>query len=310
MAEKGDAPGVVVVGSTNTDMVVASQRLPRPGETVLGGSFFKAAGGKGANQAVAAARAGAHVAFVGCVGTDDLGRQARENLAQEGIDAAHLFDQEGVPSGVALILVDGEGSNIISVAPGANMKLAPSMIDGARYVLGRAKVLLAQLEVPLPAVGRALAAAKEAGAAAMLNTAPVPVEGLPREWLEHIAILIANEEEMRALAGQLGLDPKPEEAAAQLVARGVGKVVVTLGREGGFVFERGGPVWHYPCLETEAIDTVGAGDCFCGWLAACLAEGMDFKTSIETASRAAAISVMRRGAQPSLPFRSEVLGTG
>jgi ribokinase len=308
MKDKDGAPGVVVVGSANTDMVVASRRLPRPGETVLGGSFYEAAGGKGANQAVAAARAGARVAFVGCVGADALGRRTREDLVREGIDITHLAELEGVASGVALILVDEEGNNLISVAPGANSALSPALIEGAEELIGRARVILAQLEVPLPGVGRALSAARAAGKTTVLNTAPLPPEGLPLDWLERIDVLIANEEETSTLAERFDGGKRPEETAAALVSLGVGKVVVTLGGEGGIVREGERPPWRYPGVEAEAVDTVGAGDCFCGWLAACMAEGMDFPACIETASRAAARSVTRRGAQPSMPFREEILG--
>lgn len=280
---------VTVVGSSNTDMVAASKRLPRPGETVLGSGFYQAAGGKGANQAVAAARAGAKVAFIGCVGDDAMGVQARENLAREGIDVSALSTVEGAASGVALIFVNEKGENMISVAPGANAKLSPAMVEAARESIENANVVLLQLEIPLDAVERACDIAHGARVPVLLN--PAPAHPLSLELLKKISVLIANEEEMAALDQEMDVE----------------RIIVTLGQDGGRVMERGRETWSYEPDRVEAKDTVGAGDCFCGWLAAGMAEGKELRACVETASKAAALSVTRRGAQPSLPCRDEVL---
>lgn len=308
MASKSGNPDVVVVGSSNTDMVVAAKRLPRPGETVLGGSFYRAAGGKGANQAVAAARAGAHTAFVGCFGDDDLGREARENLAGEGIDLKHASSLEGVPSGVALILVDEKGDNLISVAPGANARLTLRLIDDAREMIEGAKVLLMQLEVPPAAVERAAEYAAGRHVPILLNPAPAPSSPLSPSLLEKITLLIANEEEMASMAASLGSETGDlDGAAAVLRGSGVHNSIVTLGPRGGRVYIKDGGSWSYEGTRVEAVDTVAAGDCFCGWMAACLSQGRLMEDAVDLAARAAAISVTRRGAQPSLPKRDEVL---
>ncbi len=308
MTGPGKTADLVVVGSSNTDMVVASERLPRPGETVLGGDFYQAAGGKGANQAVAAARAGARVAFVGCVGKDDFGRQMRENMSREGIDLSRLELREGVLSGVALILVDGKGRNLISVAPGANGRVTPATVDEARDLIEGARVLLMQLEVPLCTVEHAAALATRANGAVVLNPAPAPSAPLPGSLLKKVAVLIANEEEISALCPSRGSRSLREEAAAGLMAQGVGRVVVTLGDRGGVVFEPGGKSWCFDTPQVKAVDTVGAGDCFCGWLAAAMAKGVPFETGVRRAARAAALSVTRRGAQPSFPGRDDDSG--
>ena len=301
-------PNVVVLGSSNTDMVVASNRLPRPGETVLGGRFYQAAGGKGANQAVAAARAGARTGFIGCFGNDAMGRQAKKNLAEEGIDLVHTALLEGVPSGVALILVDDEGGNLISVAPGANAGLDLDMIDGARPMIVGADVLLMQLEVPLPAVERAAEYAAARGVTVLLNPAPAPSVPLSASLLEKVSLLIANEEEMAALGAFNGSCEKDlEDAAKGLCDRGVDKIITTLGRRGGRIFGSNGKIGSYEATRVEAVDTVAAGDCFCGWLAAMVSEKKSLERAVAFAARAAALSVTRRGAQPSLPLRDEVL---
>jgi ribokinase len=297
---------VVVMGSSNTDMVVASERLPRPGETVLGGAFYQAAGGKGANQAVAAARAGARVAFIGCVGSDHFGERTRENLAREGIDLAQLFTEADTPSGVALILVDREGQNLISVAPGANTHLTADRIDAARPALEGARVLLMQLEVPFPAVERAAALAAGRGLSVLFNPAPAPNFPLPAAFLRNVRVLIANEAEIAALAPAGKAAARREEGARRLLDGGVETVIVTLGKRGGEVYGKDAAPWRFESRKVRAVDAVGAGDCFCGWVAAGLARGDPLKESIERAARAAALSVTRKGAQPSLPTRAEV----
>jgi ribokinase len=306
MRDLASKPDVVVVGSSNTDMVVASDRLPRPGETVLGYRFYQAPGGKGANQAVAAARAGARVAFVGAVGHDVLGEQARSNLAREGIDVRHLSMIEDAPSGVALILVDGRGENLISVAPGANGLLHEAMVEDARETLEAAKVLLLQLEVPLPTVVKAAELAA-AGGIVILNPAPAPASALPQSLLAATTVFVANEEEMAAVGAFFSSRGEPDKTAAALLHRGMRHVVMTRGAKGGTVYSGEGQAWNYPAMKVKAVDSVGAGDCFCGWLAAAAAEGLPFDECVTRASLAAARSVTRYGAQPSLPRRDEVL---
>lgn len=309
MKETGKPVEVVVLGSSNTDLTVGVPRLPRSGETVLGGAFYRAAGGKGANQAVAASRAGVRVAFIGCVGDDDLGRAARENLAHEEIDLSGLHTVREAPSGVALIMVDREGRNLIAVAPGANACLTPERVEAASVLIREARVLVLQLEVPAEAVGRAAEIAASGGTAVLFNPAPAPARPLPSSLLARVDVLVANEEEALALGKGAGAPGKaPETAARALLQRGTGRVVVTLGRRGGRVFEKNGTAWAYAAPPVEAVDTVGAGDCFCGWLAAGLSRGEPFEACVGRAARAAAISVTRRGAQPSMPG-PEALGS-
>ena len=300
---------VVVLGSFNTDLTVNVPRLPRMGETVMGGAFYRAAGGKGANQAVAAARAGARTAFIGCVGEDDFGRAARENLAREEIELSGLHVDKDAPSGVALILVDGEGRNVIAVAPGANARLHAGHVEAAAPLIRGARVLLLQLEVPVEAVTRAAETAEAGGTAVLLNPAPVPERPLSPDLLARTAVLVANEEEAVQLTRSAGAGAgDPEGTARALLALGPRSVVITLGRRGGLVFERGKAPWSYPARKVDAVDTVGAGDCFCGWLAAGLARGKELRESTAVAALAAAVSVTRRGAQPSMPRPEEVRG--
>ena len=306
MSEKHTKYDVVVVGSTNTDMVVVSEQLPKSGETVLGKNFFPAAGGMGANLAVAAARAGARVAFVGCVGRDPFGDRAKENLSEEGICLAHLHTVEDSASGVALILVNRNGDNMISVAPGANALLSSSMIDTAAETIENAAVLLMQMEVPCYAVQRAAASAARSGTVVVLNPAPAATDPLPSALLESVSVLIANEEEALTLALSAGKKKALEEAGTDLINSGVEKVIITLGERGGMVFEKGKDAWLYDGVQVDTVDTVAAGDCFCGWVAAGLAKGTPFGSCVIRAAGAAAISTTRHGAQPSLPFEEDI----
>jgi ribokinase len=296
--------GIVVVGSSNTDMVVKVPTLPASGETVLGGRFVIAAGGKGANQAVAAARLGADVTFVCRLGTDMFGERSLEGLKKDGLHTQHVVRDETSPSGVALIMVDERGENLIAVAPGANGRLSVEDVEAARNAISQAGVLLLQLEIPLDAVRRAARLGREAGAAVILN--PAPARPLDDELMKEISILTPNAGEAKLLTGVEPKDPESCRRAAELLRkRGVGSVVITLGKEGAFLSTRD----HFeliPGRSVEAVDATAAGDAFNGALAQRLASGKDLRDAIGLANQVAALSVTRLGAQPSLPTHDEL----
>ena len=305
---------ILILGSVNTDLVIRSQRLPRPGETVLGGEFYQAAGGKGANQAVAAARAlgkQGRVAFIGAVGSDEFGKESRRGLLAEGIDCSHLKEVPSAASGIALILVDEQGENLISVASGANAHILPGDVDTLPASLfQQCKVFLACLELLLPTVKRGLARAKEYGLFTLLNPAPVENVSATRELLPFADLLIPNEHELAALA-EMPVDSAETAAAAVKKMRSQLQLprlqlIVTLGSAGAVVADDAGSFHQIPPFPVTAIDTTAAGDCFCGAMAAALAEGQPLLTAARFASAAAALSVTRRGAQPSLPRREEI----
>jgi len=297
-------PRIVVVGSANTDLVVRVPRLPRPGETVIGGTFATAGGGKGANQAVAAARAGGHVVFVAKVGADAMGDAAIASYRAEGIDTTHVARDAASPSGVALILVDAAGENSIAVAGGANDRLLPADVDRARDAIAAADVLLVQLEVPLETVRHAAAIARAAGVPVILN--PAPARPLDAGLLADVAILTPNETEAQLLTGRRGIDDESAAAVADdLVALGPAAAVITLGRRGAFL-ATAGAVRHVPAFPATPIDTVAAGDVFNGCLAVAIAEGRGLPEAVRFAAAGAAISVTRRGAQDSAPRRHEI----
>ncbi len=296
-------PRVVVVGSSNTDMVVRLPVLPSPGQTVLGGDFYQAAGGKGANQAVAAARLGAEVRLVARVGDDDLGREAIRRFRAEGILTDTVVVDPDAPSGVALIMVDARGENMIAVASGANSRLSPADVDAvAGHLSG--SVLLVQLEVPPATVEHAVSLARRAGAKVILN--PAPALSLPDSLLRQVSILTPNEGELAVLAGRPVQDPDTaRKAAAGLLERGVETVIVTLGSQGALVVDAAGSRLE-PGRRVEAVDTTAAGDAFNGALAWALADGLPLDEAVRLANRAASISVTRPGAQPSLATRQEL----
>lgn len=295
-------PRVVVVGSSNTDMVIRSPRLPRPGESVVGGGFYMAAGGKGANQAVAAARAGAKVTLIAKVGQDLFGDEAVAGFRREGIDCRWIARDPEAASGIALILVDREGENLISVALGANLRMTPADVDRAADAIARAGALVVQLEVPLAAVRRAAAVAHEHGVPVILNPAPAPPRPLPKALLRRVDYLVLNETEMDVLAGSGDFG-----AAAALLDAGVGHVVVTRGKHGVAVLDDPTDPLLIPGHRVKSVDAVGAGDAFVGTFATFLAEGRPMAEALALANAAAALSVTRRGAQPSLPTRKQIL---
>jgi ribokinase len=295
---------VVVVGSSNTDMTVRASRIPAPGETVLGSHFQTSAGGKGANQAVAASRSGAEVVLITALGIDGLGDTALENFVREGIDVDLVRRVPGVPSGVALIVVDGSGENAIAVAPGANLALTPDDVSALAGVLGPGDVVLLQLEIPLETVEAAARIAVSRGARVILN--PAPAQALPEALIAAASMLTPNEAEAEQLCGvPVGDAAGLERAAAALHARGARDVLVTLGARGVFVSSASGNEL-VTGFRVEAIDTTAAGDVFNGALAAALVDGRSVRSAVRFASAAAAISVTRAGAQASAPSRDEI----
>jgi ribokinase len=295
---------IVVIGSSNTDMVLQVDHLPRPGETVLGGRFSMAAGGKGANQAVAAARAGGHVTLLARVGNDPFGRQAVEGFQRDGIDVHAVVVDRQAPSGVALIFVADDGENCIGVASGANARLTPDDVRGAAELIRQAGILVMQLETPLETVGAAAEIAAEAGVPVILN--PAPAQPLPDALLQNVTILTPNESEAEGLAGV----PVPDELGARqaadlLRAKGVASVVMTLGSRGAYCHADDLQELVRPFPVTP-VDTTAAGDVFNGALAVALAEGRSLRDAVQFANAAAAISVTRLGAQPSAPTRAEI----
>ena len=298
---------IVVVGSANMDMVLRVQQLPRPGETVSGHGFETMPGGKGANQAVAAARLGAEVHFVGCVGSDVFGAQMRGTLQAEGVNVDHLATVSG-PSGVAIVLDDdANGQNSIAIEAGANAALSAAHIDAAAATIAAASMLVCQLESPLPAVQRAIAVAHAAGVPVLLN--PAPVQPLPPQLLQQVSLLVPNESEAAALAGQAPGEPVDEVLAAERLRRlGAATVIVTLGERGVHVSTPGGAVRHDAQPAARVVDTTGAGDTFIGALAAARCrDGLPLHDAVAFAQRAAAFSVSRRGAMSAMPHREELL---
>ncbi|AVU77688.1 ribokinase [Pseudomonas rhizophila] len=295
---------VVVVGSLNMDLVTRAPRLPRGGETLIGESFCTIPGGKGANQAVAAARLGAKVSMVGCVGSDAYGQQLRGALLAEGIDCQSVSVVAG-SSGVALIVVDDNSQNAIVIVAGANGVLTPDVLDQFDEVLRSADVIICQLEVPDATVGHALKRGRELGKTVILNPAPAS-RPLPADWYACIDYLIPNESEAAVLSG-LAVDSleTAEAAATQLLAAGAGKVIVTLGAQ-GLMFANGASFQHFPAPLVKAVDTTAAGDTFVGGFAAALADGKSEVEAIRFGQVAAALSVTRAGAQPSIPTLLEV----
>ncbi|TVS12605.1 MAG: ribokinase [Planctomycetaceae bacterium] len=298
---------ILVLGSINTDLVVRGTRLPAPGETIMGGTFFRAAGGKGANQAVAAARAGAvSVSLIAAVGDDDLGRESLAGLHTEGIGCDLVKRIQGEPSGVALIMVDQTGQNCISVASGANLHLTPADIDAIDEPrFEQSAVLLACLEAPVHTVIRGLQRARQMGLTTILNPAPADLQIASPDVLKYVDIITPNETEAALLTGQAVQEPAQAIAAGKrLIQLGCRHAIVTMGARGCVVVDD--QVRQVAALPVRAVDTTAAGDAFNGTLALALAEGKDLMSSVGWAVSAAAISVTRPGAQPSLPRRDEI----
>lgn len=289
---------VAVVGSINHDLTVVTSRLPEPGETILGHSHHTGGGGKGANQAIAAARLGSRVAMVGRVGDDEHGPGLRDGLAAEGIDVSGVSLDPNVPTGLALITVDGNAENTIVVSPGANATLAPEHLPNG--LVGGASVVLTQLEIPLDMVA---VAARMCTGLFLLN--PAPAASLSGELLGRVDVLIPNRSELATLASVE--EPTDISEAVNAVARlhRAGPTVVTLGGEGALIVE-GGESLHVPAAEVNSVDTTGAGDAFCGALADSLARGLGLEAAVERAVIAGAIATTRSGAQSAMPNDREV----
>lgn len=294
---------IVVVGSLNIDLVVRTLHLPRPGETVRGADFETIPGGKGANQAVAAARLAGpadHVVMVGRVGDDGFAAVLRQSLSAAGVEIDQVKTVPG-PTGNAMIAVEASGENFIIITPGANGTITPEDLDQIAPLLGGADLLLLQLEVPLPVVERAARLAREGGATVILNPAPAPEGPLPASLLRDLSILIPNESEAARLAGVA----EPRAAAQALRALGVPVVIVTLGSRGALLIDEAGER-HVPAFTVTPVDTTAAGDAFAGALAVALVEGQALPDAVRFAAGAGALAATRPGAQPSLPQRSEL----
>ncbi|HRT08533.1 MAG TPA: ribokinase [Candidatus Paceibacterota bacterium] len=297
-------PPLVVLGSSNTDMIIQLDRLPRPGETLLGGEFHTAAGGKGANQAVAAARAGGKVTFIARVGRDLFGRQAVAGFQREGINVDWIAFDRQAPSGVALIFVAKDGENSIAVAGGANNNLSAADVRRAKAAFRGASILLMQLETPMETVLAAASLAAKAGVRVILN--PAPARRLPDTLLRQVSILTPNETEAELLTGIRVCNPATAaKAAHRLLERGTQTVIITLGPRGAFIATRD-LARMVPGFRVKAVDTTAAGDIFNGALAVALGEGQPLLDAVRFAQAAAAISVTRLGAQPSAPTRKEI----
>lgn len=292
---------VVVLGSVNADLVLRCAALPLPGETVHGRDFRTLPGGKGANQAIAAARLGASVAFIGCVGDDDFGRTAQGVLAGEGVDTTHLHVVAGAATGVAMILVDDAGQNSIALAAGANAAVTTDHVDAAASLFERAALFVCQLESPLDVVRHAIGLARAAGVPVLLN--PAPAQALPAALLADVDVLVPNETEAALLVGS---DLDRTAAAARLRAMGPATVLLTLGAD-GLQIDADGLVQRVPAPATgPVVDTTGAGDTFIGAFAAARVEGASVAAAAAFAQKAAALSVTRPGAVGGMPYRHEV----
>jgi ribokinase len=299
-----EKPRIVVIGSSNTDMIIKLDHIPRAGETILGGEFVTAAGGKGANQAVAAARAGGDIAFVARVGQDMFGEQAIAGFVKDGICVEYVTRDSSAPSGVALIFVAKDGENSIAVAGGANDRLSPQDVRKAERAIADAKVVVMQLETPLETVQAAAELATRAEVPVILNPAPARV--LPDQLLKRVSILTPNKIEAELLTGIAVTDEVTAGLAAdKLRARCIETVILTLGERGAFVVTAS-IRQLVPGFRVKAVDTTAAGDVFNGALAVALGEGRPLLEAVRFANAAAAISVTRMGAQPSVPDRQEI----
>ena len=297
-------PKIVVVGSSNMDLVVKSSRIPSKGETILGGDFIMTPGGKGANQAVAAAKLGAEMYFVAKLGDDIFGRQSLSNFQKVGIKTDYVEQTKEAPSGVALITVDDAGDNMIVVAPGANLKLSPEDVNKARLVIASSGAVVAQLEVPLETVECAAKLANDAGVPFILD--PAPAQKLSDEFLRVVDVLTPNETEAEILTGIKVTDENSAKVAAKnLLDCGVKAVILTMGSKGYILATKDG-VEFVPSIKVDAVDATAAGDAFTGSLAVGLAQGKTLEAAALFANYVAALSVTKMGAQSSMPNAEQV----
>lgn len=294
---------ILVIGSSNTDMTIKGERLPLPGETVLGGAFEMGPGGKGANQAVAAKRLGGDVTFVCKVGRDLFGDNAVSLYDKEGIDTSHILRSDK-PSGTALILVDAKAENSIAVAPGANGDITVEDIEGIRTVIEESDYVILQLEIPVSAVMKAVEIAHKAGKYVILN--PAPACSLPEEIFRNISLITPNQTEIALMTGcRVEDEASLRQAVARICEMGVKDVVVTLGSKGSLVCT-GEEFIQVPSKKVKAVDTTAAGDTFCGGLAVALSEGKSLAEAAAFATSASALTVQKMGAQNSIPFRKDL----
>jgi ribokinase len=296
---------ITVIGSSNTDMIIKVPRLPKPGETVLGGKFSTAPGGKGANQAVAAARSGGNVTFVARVGDDIFGEQALKGFKEDGINTDFIIKDKDAPSGIAEIFVSEDGENSIAVALGANLNLSVYDVIAAKEAILASDILLMQLEIPLKTVQYAAKLAFDNGVRVILN--PAPGQPLPIEILKTISILTPNETEAAMLTGiKIEDEGAAEDAGRILMSKGVNKVIITIGKKGALILDSSGSEL-VGGFKVHAIDTTAAGDIFNGALAVALAEKKNIWEAVKFGNAAAALSVTKLGAQPSAPKRKNIL---
>lgn len=297
-------PKIIVVGSSNTDMVIQSERIPRPGETILGGSFFMNPGGKGANQAVAAARLGGDVHFICKVGQDVFGDMARQQFENEGMHTEFVMSDANLPSGIALINVDAQGENSITVASGANGALHTTDIDQAEGIFESGDVLLIQLETPLETVWHAIKKAHKKGLKVILN--PAPAAEIPDEIYPYIYTLTPNETETELLTG-ISIDSlaKAQEAAHILLNKGLKHLIITMGSQGAY-YQSAETKLFIPTKPVQAVDTTAAGDCFNGALAVSISQAKEWEPAIQFACEAATRSVTKMGAQASMPYLADL----
>lgn len=294
---------IIVIGSSNTDMVVKSKVLPRPGETILGGTFLMNAGGKGANQAVAAARLGGNITFVAKLGKDIFGEESIAGFKKENINTDYVFTDASTPSGTALIMVNEEGENCIVVAPGANAQLLPADIAQVN-TLGEAAVVLMQLETPMETIETVAKIAKCNNQKMIIN--PAPAQPLGAELLNGLFLITPNETEAALLTGITVIDETTASAAADIfLQKGVKNVVITMGKQGAF-FQNSELRFLVAAPQVKAVDTTAAGDTFSGAMAVALTENMPWQQAVSFAVKAASMAVTRMGAQASVPYRNEI----
>lgn len=295
---------ILVIGSSNTDLVVKTDHIPEPGETVLGGDFMMTAGGKGANQAVAAARLGGDVAFIAKVGNDMFGKGSIENYKKEDMDISHILTDPEAPSGVALISVDSKAENCIVVAPGANNKLSKADIDAAKDLISSSEYILMQLEIPMDVIEYVADIAHRQGKKIILN--PAPAAPLSKELISKLFLITPNKTESRQITGmKVETDEEVSKAADALLKMGAENVVITLGTKGSFI-KNDSVCEMVPAVKVQAVDTTAAGDTFNGALCVALSEGKSLLEAVKFATKASSISVTRMGAQASIPYRKEI----
>jgi len=303
---------VLIIGSSNMDLNIYSQRFPKPGETVTGGVFKQFLGGKGANQAVASARSGSNTIFIGKVGIDAFGDDMISQLSREGVNIKHVIRDSHESSGVAFIMIDETGENMISVAPGANFKLTPEEVQYNSDIIKNAKILIVQMEIPIETIEEIFKIAKQGEVVKILN--PAPLKPISLSILSNIDIIIPNEGELLQLHSLLKLEElignnkdKIIQASKNISGLGIKTIITTLGKKGCLIYDaEEDKITEVPAFKVQVIDTVGAGDCFNGVVASKLCQGDNIIISVKYATAAASIAITRQGAQASMPYLNEI----